>query len=919
MSDYLYITNYRYMSNPGIGLFLNKQLHKGIVVLCTLLLSFSMSFPLAGQISSYEEQLQYDISRRGISQEEFEELLLDAGIDPDNLDNLTAAEIAEVQRLMQDFERDRFFRQRNLLLQDTLGLGLTDGQNVPDTVLLTSDTAAVETDTLEEAIYGHNLFRSGQISLISTDQGFNPPETYILGVGDEIIVSIFGNAAIEQTHVIRNDGSVRIYDGNVKVTIAGLNVQEARMKLERAYRREYRFSPNQFSLYVSAIRSIRVQVYGEVIRPGDYTVSAANGITNILAEAGGLTDIGSVRNIQLVKRSGVVLNFDLYALLSDPEYRHDFSLENGDYIIVQQAEKVVSIEGAVNRPHNYELRPGDELFELIEYAGGLGRGAYLASIKINRYTDDKRVVKDVPYAELVKQNQDYPLMNGDEVVVREIQEELENYVTIRGEVRNEGNYELVDNMPLRDLLLYAGVKPSTKTDFATLRRINQRGNVNLIPVSIEDALNGVGPSSLITLQDRDELIVWAKERFTDDKYIKIAGAVRNPEQFDYDDGGTLRAADLINLAGGLRTDAADFAHVLRLDPLNPNDLEYIKVDLSRMLRDPTAADNIFLEPFDSLYVYSKNEFLDDVFIKVSGAVNNPGEFMYGTDMKLNDAIILAGGFKRSSATNRIEVSRVIIEDNQPTRTVVEHLTLNREDLNNGDHDAFVLEPYDNIFVRYVPRFELQQNVVIRGEVTLPGEYSLVKDNETVYDIIQRAGGLTEEAFPAAAKLYRAQDSLGFMLMRLDEVMLNPSSQYNQPLAHGDTITIPKIYNYVKIIGATQSLEQNQQRQVVTPYHKGKDALFYINTYSGGFADDARRDKIFVKYANGEIKTSKKRFLLGKKYPEVLPGSEIIVGKVKRDLRSERDKEDVNWTKVLGDSVAQAMSILTLILLVQRLD
>lgn len=905
------------MSNPGIGLIPHITIIRKVQFLIILITGMFCTLSLSGQIISIQDQLQYEISKRGISQEEFEELMLDAGIDPDNLNELSPAEVDELQRLMEDFERDRFFRQRRLVGRDTIDTGLDEKGR--DTIIVSADTTLKTQDTLEEAIFGHQLFRSGQISLIASERGYNPPETYILGVGDEVIVSIFGNVAIEKTHIIRADGSVLIFDDKVKVTLAGLNVQEARMKLERAYRREYRFSPNQFSLYVSTVRTIRVQVYGEVVRPGDYTVSAANGITNILAAAGGMTDIGSVRNIQLVKRSGLVLNYDLYALLSDPDYQHDFTLENGDYIIVQQAEKVVRIEGAVNRPHNYELKPEDGLFELIEFAGGLGKGAYLGSIKINRYTEDRRIVKDVPYAERVKQNQDYPLEHGDEVMVKEIQEELENYVTVRGEVRNEGNYELIEGMSLRELLLFAGVKPSTKTDFATLRRINQSGNVNLIPVSIEDALNGIGPSSLITLQDRDELIVWAKGRFTDDKYIKIAGAVRNPEQFDYDDGGTLRAADLINLAGGLRTDAADFAHIHRLDPLNPNDREYITVDLHRMFNDPNSADNIFLEPYDSLYVYSKNEFLDDVYIKVSGAVNNPGEFMYGTDMRLNDAIILAGGFKRSSATNRIEVSRVIIEDNQPTRTIVEHLTLNRDDLKNGNRDAFTLKPYDNIFVRYVPQFELQQNVVIRGEVTLPGEYSLIKDNETVFDIIQRAGGLTEEAFPAAAKLYRAQDSLGFMLMRLDEVMLNPSSQYNQPLAHGDTITIPKIYNYVKIIGATQSLAQNQQKQVVTPYHKGKDALFYINNYSGGFADDARRDKIFVKYANGEIKTSKKRFLLGKKYPEVLPGSEIIVGKIKRDLRSERDKEDVNWTKVLGDSVAQAMSILTLILLVQRLD
>jgi protein involved in polysaccharide export with SLBB domain len=238
---------------------------------------------------------------------------------------------------------------------------------------------------------------------------------------------------------------------------------------------------------------------------------------------------------------------------------------------------------------------------------------------------------------------------------------------------------------------------------------------------------------------------------------------------------------------------------------------------------------------------------------------------------------------------------------------------------------FPLEPFDNIFVRYVPEFELQQNVTIEGEVTLPGEYSLVKENETVSELIRRAGGLTEESFAQAATLYRSEDSLGYIVMRLDEVLTNPSSRYNYVLKQGDIITIPKKKDYVVIEGATQ-LERSQSEQIIgkgnsirVPYHAGEDALFYINYYAGGFADDARKDKIFVLYPNGEVKTSEKRFLIGKKHPEVLPGSIIQVGKKKLDLYGKDKKEDINWTRVLGDSVAQAMSILTLILLVQRLD
>ena len=210
------------------------------------------------------------------------------------------------------------------------------------------------------------------------------------------------------------------------------------------------------------------------------------------------------------------------------------------------------------------------------------------------------------------------------------------------------------------------------------------------------------------------------------------------------------------------------------------------------MNDSRSADNIVLQPFDSIFVYSKNSFLDEINVNISGAVNNPGEFAYGEGMSLRDAIVLAGGFRRSSATNAIEVSRVIIEDNQRTQTIIKTVTLNRDQLTDfGNKEGlFELQPYDNIFVRFVPEFELQQNVLVNGEVTLPGEYSLIQDNETVYDIIQRAGGLTEEAFPAGATLYRSEDSLGFIVMRLEEILVDYNSRYNYTPVSYTHLTLP---------------------------------------------------------------------------------------------------------------------------------
>ena len=350
-------------------------------------------------------------------------------------------------------------------------------------------------------------------------------------------------------------------------------------------------------------------------------------------------------------------------------------------------------------------------------------------------------------------------------------------------------------------------------------------------------------------------------------------------------------------------------------------MRYVSVDLDKAINQPNDANNVFLEPYDSIHIYKRDEYLEDVTVTIFGAVNNPGTFGYGDGMTLVDAITFAGGFRLSSATNHIEVSRVIIRDNQPSKTIVEKVSLTRQalkDFQNSD-SQYKLEPYDNVFVRYVPEFELQQNVTIIGEVKLPGEYSLIKDNETVYDIIQRAEGLTEEAFPAAATINRTEDDLGLLVMRLDEVMKDPNSKFNYALKNLDTIMIPKIKDYVRIVGYAQDLIVSNKKQTTTPYHENKDALFYINEYAGGFADNARTDKVFVRYPNGEVKTTTRRFPFGKKHPYVVPGSIISIGAQPIDPSANKNEEDVNWTKVLGDSVAQAMSILTLILLVQRLD
>ena len=891
-----------------------------IIGFCLVMIA---SFSVCAQISTYEAQVQRAITEMGIPESELRQALDKIGIDYDKLDELTPLQVRALQATMTELREKRF--QTNGMSPINISGDSIDMKR--EGFLIDSLQRIDEQDTLlrKAAIYGHELFFNNAIGLIPYESNFIPSEEYVLDVGDQLVISIYAGQAIDQNYVIESDGNIGLsIDGRSigRVYLAGLTISEARDKLIRTLSRRY--NRNQISVQFKSARTIRVSLRGEVLRPGDYVVSAINSAINIIGEAGGMTDQASVRNITVLHSDGKIERIDLYNLLKTENRQNSTWLRNGDIILVPSARSIVVVDGAITRPHNYELMDGEGIKDLVSFAGGLRRDAYRKDFQLTRFTDDSKILKDIPYSSLISQSSEFLLVHGDSVYVHRIKDIVEDYVIIRGQVLKEGEYELTPGMTLKQLVEKSGLTRNSRTDFANLKRKDKDGYTSMIAVSIDNALSNVMPEAGLRLESGDELTVWSTERFVDVKEVKIDGAVRYPESVVYDERGNFRVMDLIEYVGGLRRDAASFAHVIRLDPLKPNERMYIRIDLNRAIADKQSADNFVLAPFDSLYIYSQNDFLEEALVSVDGAVINPGSFAYGEGLTLRDVLILAGGFRRSSATNNIEVSRILVTDNQPTKTIIHRLSMERTNLfQDNAHDPaanFVLEPYDNIFVRFVPEFRLQSTVYIEGEVINPGPYSLVETNERVLDIIKRAGGLTDEAFSAGATFYRTKDSLGYVLLELDELINNPSSKFNYVLADGDRIIIPKLREFVTISGATQYLAQNPEQKTITvPYYAGKSVKYYIDTHAGGFADNARKDKIFVLYPNGGVAATVSKFPFGKRHPDVLPGSTIQVGFEKATARKEDGNNNTNLTKVLGDSVAQAMSILTLILLIQRLD
>jgi hypothetical protein len=282
---------------------------------------------------------------------------------------------------------------------------------------------------------------------------------------------------------------------------------------------------------------------------------------------------------------------------------------------------------------------------------------------------------------------------------------------------------------------------------------------------------------------------------------------------------------------------------------------------------------------------------------------------------------MAGGFKIEAAPYKVEVYRLQFDDKKKSRTLVAHLSL------NGDYTsdkAFKLKPFDQIYVREAPEFEFYRTVVIKGEVKFKGKYPVLKDNETITEIIERAGGLTDEAFLKGTTLFRNQDSLGYVVIDLDEAMKNKKSHFNLIVQDGDVIRVPKISNIVTIVGETQakdlaSAEITNGGKIHAPYESGKNAEYYINKYAGGIGDKGKKELITVTFPTGDVRTVRKT-LFWTRYPEVRSGSIIRIGSKAEEEKFKRENETkTDWGRVLTDSVAQATAILSLILLVNRID
>ncbi len=657
-----------------------------------------------------------------------------------------------------------------------------------------------QADSTAVQIYGHNIFTNNNLTF-EPNSNLATPENYTLGPGDEVIIDIWGANENSIRQVISPDGSIQI-SGLGPVHLNGMTIKEANRYLQKELSKIYsgidgNDASTQVKLTLGNIRSIQINIMGEVKLAGTYMLSAFSTVFHALYRAGGINEIGTLRSIKVNRYGKTIADIDVYDLIMKGKMNDGIRLQEGDVINVSTYLSLVRISGKVKRPMIYEMKPTETLKNILDYAGGFTGDAYKQSVRIIRKTGRE-------YQVFTVDEMDYgvfKLEDGDEISVESILDRYENRVEIQGAVYRSGIYQL-------------------------------DGQVNTVKSLIKkaDGLRG-------------------------DAFMNRAVLNREKDNYDHE----IIAVDLAGIMNGTQPDI----------PLMKNDV---------------------------LFIPSIQNLKERQTVTIHGRVSEPGTFSFAENMTVEDLVVMAGGLLEDAATVKVDITRRIKNPNSTAYTKEVGRTFTMDLSNNFEvgKESVFLEPFDEVYIRKSPSYQEQQNVTISGEVLFGGTYALQSKTERISTLIERAGGLTPEAFTRGARLLRVRteeetkrekdmlelaqrtsekDSIDIATLNisntysvgidLEKAIMNPNSDYDLVLKDGDILYIPQYINTIKISGAVMYPN-------TVLFERGKNLSYYINQ-AGGFTSNARKKNVFIINLNG--KASKLKLHSNQ---AIEPGSEIIV-------------------------------------------
>ncbi len=681
---------------------------------------------------------------------------------------------------------------------------------------------------------------------------------YRLGPGDRLVLILTGEVEAAYSLDVTREGFVVVPQVG-QISVANLTLGQLNellySRLGRVYSGVRRGSdaPTRFSISVARLRSNQVYVVGDVISPGSKRISSAGTVLTAVYAAGGPTENGNMRAIELRRGGRVVGTLDLYDYLLHGDASNDLRLETGDVVFIPPRAARVRIWGEVVRPATYELRPGETLADMIRAAGGFLASAERRRVQIERIlppsdrtsAGSDRVVIDVASDQLTTgAGPALPLNAGDVIRVFAVANRVASRVNVRGHVWTPGHVGFTPGMRVSTALkLAGGLKPDAYLGQVLVSRLLPDSTRAQLRTALQDTTGRATDD--IMLADGDEIQVFSQTEFRPKRYVVVTGAVRNGGRFPYRDGMTVR--DLVLLAGGLEEGALlSEAEVARMPENRAQGVT------ARTLR----------VSLDSSYLF------DRVASRRTAPLQLATPRQQGGTSATGDVELRAHGNGTGNGNGAIPA------------------------------DDVELQPYDNVLILRQPNWSLPRTVFISGEVAYPGRYTLTNKTEKLGDLIERAGGLTRDAYAAGIVFVRKDHELGRIGVDLPSVLDNTRHRDNLILVDGDSITIPIFSGVVNVRGAVNS-------PVAVAYVPGRDLDYYIGA-AGGASRKGSPKHAYVTQPNGKVES---RRGIAAADPRPQPGSQVYVPE--KDPADRRDYASMlpAIASALGSLVAIIVAIM----------
>jgi protein involved in polysaccharide export with SLBB domain len=644
--------------------------------------------------------------------------------------------------------------------------------------------------------FGSDFFKNKNI--VESPQLFvATPSDYRLGPGDELIINLFGASEITYSVQITRNGNVK-FDKLAPVYLSGLSIRSASKRLKQRLSKIYTglntnnpIEKVDLELSLQKARSIVVNITGQVEAPGTYTISGFSSVLNALYAAGGPNDVGTYRDINIIRNGKVIYNVDLYDYFSNGIYPNIY-LRDQDVILVKPYEIETELVTGFKQLALFEIKKDEVVSDLINLSGGASSNSYKSKLFIERFDDFSQKIVEVNE----KDFNDTKLNDGDKISFKEINSEsISGAVKIGGAVYLTGNFQLENNKSVNDLINSAkGLSNDLLGDNAILYRSN-KGLENL--------------SISINLKDNDDLSIQLFEN-------------------------------------------------------------------------------------DSLYIPTTKDILFDQFIEIKGEVNFPKEIEFRFGYTITDLIILSGGLTPYANKNDIRIFRNISKEGG--ENVTEEIII-KLDVNLIPNKTIILQPDDIVTVNTFPYRKVNKFYTIKGDVALPGLYSIKTKNYTVFDALNDNVEFLNSASIEGISIIR--DSIQIPVYGNRLISQGSNSKFNFELVSGDVINIPTKNKTANISGAVQ-------QEGIINIDRPINAKLAIN-YVGGFNNNASKKEVYVEYQNGLRKTTR-NFLFFKLYPRVFPGSKVVV---------PEKNENKNKTSV-GEIVGYTTSLVSIIALIKSL-